>query len=208
VSRALTLSADARREIDAAIRDTVAGKPQAVVDRLCAIRGHFATPDVKKPRQDALATLRLQVQRLERELAQASQLRAPVAVQGRPVRPQPKPHRRHKEPDRVAEFRALFPACSVLGCANGDADPHHIWERGEGGGAGGGSDDHANLLALCRLHHDEWHRPAMGREGFLAKYGARRLPPVAILKIKLAAEMIVESKLMGRPAIDLDAEVV
>lgn len=207
MTRALTLSADARREIDAAIKEIAADQGQKAVDRLCAIRGHLAAPDVKAKRKTELAQLRAERDRLARALGEAqaaAERRAatPAIRDERPVRAVPKPHRRHVDKDRVTAFRALFVRCAVLGCRNTQpADPHHIWPKGRGG-----PDDWANLLNLCPGaggHHDEIED--IDAEAFAAKY-ASRLPPIALLKIKLALMMEAEAKLLDREAIDLDAE--
>lgn len=205
MSRALTLNADAKREIDAAIREIVDGKDQKAVDRLCAVRGHFTTPDVRAKRRTELATLRAEVERLTRELTRAQTTPpAPLVVRDeRPVRAVPKPHRRHVDKDRVAAFRALYTKCAVLGCdrLHLEADPHHLWPKGRRG-----PDDWANLLPLCPGeggHHDEIED--IEAEAFAAKY-ASRLPPIALLKIKLALMMEAEAKLAEREAIDLDAD--
>jgi hypothetical protein len=85
----------------------------------------------------------------------------------------------------------------IIGCPEGDADPHHIVPRSHAGS----SDDERNLLNLHRGHHEEWHQ--IGREAFLAKY-TRRLKPSDIFKIRLAAELETEAKLLAGPAVDAE----
>lgn len=202
----LTLNASAAREIDAAIREIANGSDQKAIKRLCQIRGHLAVPDVRGKRRTELATLRAEIERLTRELArvQAAAVPAPTVHDDRPVRAVPKPHRRHVDKDRVAAFRALYTKCAVLGCdrLHLPADPHHLWPKGRGG-----PDDWANLLNVCPGaggHHDEIED--IEAEAFAAKY-ASRLPPIALLKIKLALMMEAEAKLAEREAIDLDADL-
>jgi hypothetical protein len=158
-------------------------------------------PDVKAKRRTERATMQATIARLERELAAARAVAMPVPIvrEERPVHAVPKPQRRVVARDTVADFRATHPGCAVLGCSEGDADPHHIIPRSHARS----SDDERNLLNLHRGHHDEWH--TIGREAFLSRYG-KRLSHANLLKIKLAAEIEAEAALMGRPAIELDDE--
>ena len=212
MTRVLTLSADARREIDAAIKEIAADRGQKAVDRLCAMRGHMATPNVKAARKTELAQLRADKERLTRELTHARAVVQVVADEGDPVveaerhlrsskpfRSFPKATHRYVNKDRVAEFRALYPRCCILGCDETDADPHHWWARGNGG-----PDEHALMSPLGRRHHDE--AEDLGREAFCAKY-ASRMAPIDLLKAKLAGMMQEQAKLGDRDAIDLDADL-
>ena len=202
----LALSSKATRELESALRDAIDGKQQAVIDRLAKLLGHLMVPDVRKRNRDEAATLRLKVERLERELRHAK-LFPPVAADanatvGKTVTPLPKPPRRVVDRELVAEFRATHTRCAVLGCPNGDADPHHIWPRGRGG-----PDETFNLMPLCPGplgHHEEIER--IDAEAFAARY-ASRLPHVYLLRIKHALAAEAEKKLGEREAIDLDADV-
>jgi hypothetical protein len=182
-----------------ALHDLLAGDVQPVATFLAHLAGIEPVPEVPYAIQREVPKA-LEVKRGTVPERTPDEMRAREQAGKRPVKGIPRPHRRHKEPDKVAEFRALFTQCCLLECPNGNADPHHIWERGAGGS--GGSDDWSNLMPLCRGHHDDWSHLG-GREGFVAKYG-RRLSNTILLKIRLAAEMEAEAKLADRPAVDLD----
>lgn len=194
MTRALTLSADARREIDAAIREIVDDKGQKAVDRLCAMRGHLASPDVKAKRKTELAQLKAMNARLERELAaaKAALAAAPAAPvvreDARTVRSFPKPLPRVADRDLLDEFRQANPTCCVRHCGR-DAHPHHLIERSDHG-----SDAHENLIPLCVHHHtgrEGWH--TLTPDVWVPKYNAR-LPRTAQIKIALAMETLAERR--------------
>lgn len=202
-----------------ALADLEAGRLQDVAAFLAKL-GDMPVPELP---ETPTSTLKRRVRRLETELKEAREraarlmepappgtLRAreqlaedyAAVTYERPIRPQPKPSKRVVARDVVAEFRATHQRCAVLGCPNGDADPHHIWPKGRQG-----PDETFNLMPLCSGpfgHHEEIER--IDAEAFAARY-ASRLPHVYLLRIKhaLAAEAL--KKLADRPAIDLDAEL-
>ena len=65
--------------------------------------------------------------------------------------------RREDNESNILPFRQ----CAVGGCREW-GDRHHIRTRGAGG-----SDDSANIIYLCRVHHTELH--TIGTEKFLAQ---------------------------------------
>lgn len=207
MNRSLALSAKATRELEAAIDEVVAGKFQRAVERLAGMLGWRHTPEVQKVRRVEVVQPRSSGEHPALERLRESPP-ATITVQGheyalapRTVTPLPKPQKRVVDRDVVAEFRATHQRCAVLGCPNGDADPHHIWPRGRGG-----PDETFNLMPLCPGplgHHEEIER--IDAEAFAAKY-ASRLPPIYLLRIKHALVAEAEKKLADRPAIDLDAE--
>lgn len=205
----LTLSRPAEREIDFAIGEIAAGRAHQALRRLCHIRG-VPVPAMKEKRR------RSRVETLPDGSVKVSG-KTPVVIPAppimseqfredyasvqyeRPIRPQPKPARRHVAKDVVADFRAHNTRCCVLGCqSDGEADPHHIWPKGRHG-----PDEIGNLMPLCRAHHDEIED--IDNEAFRTKY-ASRLPPTILLKMKLAMMMEADAKLAGREVVDLDAE--
>lgn len=201
----LTTSRPVEREIDYAIGELAAGKIAHALRRLCELRG-LPIPAVKARRRvsrvQTLPDGSLKVcgktpvvlpvmDGLSDRIALRREERARETVT-----PIPKPHKRHIDRDNLAAFAERFPSCAILGCrSTGDIDTHHIRKRSAGGG-----DQDENLLRLHRVEHDEWHR--IGREAFLAKY-ARRLAPLDLLKIRLAAEYEATAAL--NVAVDEDA---
>ena len=184
----MKLAGQAERTIDQAIKDVCAGKFQRAVDALCRLRGHLTTPRVEKVRK---------VEVVQRPVPAPP---PPATVNARQFAgPLPKPHRRHRMVDRVAEFRALYTRCCIIGCDETDADPHHWWPRGLGS-----PDEHALMSPLGRRHHEEAEH--LGREAFCAKY-ASRMPPIDLLKARLAGMMQEQAKLGTREAVDLDADI-
>ncbi len=208
----LTLSRPAEREIDFAIGELAAGRAHQALRRLCHIRG-LPVPAMKERRR------RSRVETLPDGSVKVSG-KTPVVIPPpasvaspyermaqdaasvpfeRPIRPQPKPAKRHVDRDNLASFAERFPDCAILGCRSyGEIDTHHLRKR-----SAGGSDADENLLRLHRAEHEEYHR--IGGEAFRAKY-ASRLKPTDLLKIRLAVEMEADAKLAGREVVDLDAE--
>lgn len=202
MTRALTLSAKATRELEAVADDVVAGRLQRALERLANMLGWRHVPDLKRAKRDELATARLKIERLERMLreAQAHAERvvstAAVTIDTR-VRPIPKPQKRVVDRDSLSGFREQFPTCAVRGCGL-DADPHHLVKRSEGG-----SDAHENLLALCLHHHtgrEGWH--TLTPDVWVPKYSAR-LGVVERCKIRLALETVAARKTL-RDACDAE----
>lgn len=188
----LTVSRPVSRELESIADDVVAGRPQKALERLAALLGWRAVPDLKRQKRDELATARLTIERLQRELRHAQTFPPVVAEQipnvGKTVTPLPKPTKRVVDRDSLAEFRAQFPTCAVRGCGL-EADPHHLVKR-----SAGGSDAHENLLALCVHHHtgrEGWH--TLTPDVWVPKYSAR-LGVVERCKIRLALEMVAARK--------------
>jgi hypothetical protein len=201
-----------------ALADLVAGRYQDVAAFLAKL-GDVPVPELETPKQRQSKTtkdLRTRIADLERQLAirplhvasnetystararQQEELRQQRAQE--PVTPLPKPSRRVVNREIVAEFRANNPRCCVTTCGNHDADPHHIWPRGRGGP----DDSFANLMPLCRWHHEEIER--IDNEAFRTKY-VNRLPETVLEKMKLAMRMEADAKLGQRDAVDLDDDL-
>lgn len=66
---------------------------------------------------------------------------------------------RVRDPQLLEEVRTQ--PCQA--CGAGIVDAHHIKTRGAGG-----DDVRTNVMPLCRLHHQEWHRRGAGY--MVAKY--------------------------------------
>ena len=188
----LTLSAKAERELESVADDVVAGRLQRALERLAGLLGWRHIPDLEQQKRDELATARLKIERLQRELRHAQTFPPVVAEQspnvGKTVTPLPKPPKRVVDRDLLAEFREQFPTCAVRNCGL-EADPHHLVKRSEGG-----SDAHENLLALCLHHHtgrEGWH--TLTPDVWVPKYSAR-LGVVERCKIRLALEMVAARK--------------
>ena len=80
--------------------------------------------------------------------------------------PRRKAHPANRELRKWVADRACCICCvwsSPAATCAGTVDPHHVRTRGAGGG------EVANLVPLCRAHHDELHQ--MGRKSFALKYG-------------------------------------
>jgi len=63
---------------------------------------------------------------------------------------------RNKADNKLASVRCIA-------CGKSPTEHHHFKTRGSGG-----TDDHWNLLELCRLHHQEIHK--IGRGKFIDKH--------------------------------------
>jgi hypothetical protein len=74
------------------------------------------------------------------------------------------------KPDRLVSdqalraYRARHPRCELRSCfREACPQPHHLRGRKMGR-----DDSDANLLSLCKEHHEEWHR---GRRTWFARHG-------------------------------------
>lgn len=88
-----------------------------------------------------------------------------------------------------ANMARLLPCC-VPSCKRPPpSDPAHVISRGAGG------KDHANVVSLCRLHHNQAH--AIGVETFQARHGL-------ILDVVAGrlAELVAEHACTAWPSVD------
>ena len=78
--------------------------------------------------------------------------------------------KRWKRTAYAAWVLRVWPQCSVLGCRTPATDPHHVNARGMGGASPDFWKDHdeANVLGLCRVHHNEAHN--LGVDTFSEQY--------------------------------------
>lgn len=133
-----------RRRVSWVVDDLAAGKVSEAIVVLCRMIGRMDIPECHQRATPQLV-------RANTEGPKAFTVPRSAAT-------------RVKNPDVLAAYRKAWPFCQLIGCF-APAEPHHIQKRSLGG-----SDAEANLVALCRAHHDAWH--ALGPDRWLQVYHA------------------------------------